>query len=203
MRATSECRPSAPTTTPACSSTVRRSFLPWPRIPTTAPASVTSSLTVKPSRISAPDSAAASISSLSSTVRRGAYATGNSGVPGDPERVKGPKSNAYVSIGGHPVAMTRSRRPQRCSAATPPRMDEVRGDRVAGEGRTVHDQDPVAVARQQHRSGGPGTPRADDDDVVLILVHVAPPRVQRLGFPDVAGPYAWTVPPDRALKSTW
>jgi hypothetical protein len=30
--------------------------------------------------------------------------------PRGPESVKAPKSNAYVSIGGHPVARTRSRR---------------------------------------------------------------------------------------------
>ena len=31
----------------------------------------------------------------------------------------GPKSNEYVSIGGQPVALTASSRPQRCRAATP------------------------------------------------------------------------------------
>jgi hypothetical protein len=69
-------------------------------------------------------------------------------------------------------------------------MDEVRGDRVAGEGRAIDDQDPVAVAGQQQRGGRPGTPRADDDDVVLILVQVAPPRRQRPGSAD-AGSCAW------------
>ena len=33
--------------------------------------------------------------------------------------VNGPKSNAYVSIGGHVVAVSRSSRPHRCSAAMP------------------------------------------------------------------------------------
>ena len=50
------------------------------------------SSTVKPSRISAPASAAASTSNLSRKVRRGQYATGASVVPGAPESVTGPKS---------------------------------------------------------------------------------------------------------------
>ena len=80
---------------------------------------MTISETVNPSRTSAPASAAASTSTLSSTVRRGQYATGSSAVPGEPEIVNGPKSNAYVSIGGHPVAVTRSSSPHRRSAAMP------------------------------------------------------------------------------------
>ena len=90
--ATNEFRPSAPTTTSACSVTVAPS-LPWPRTPTTRPSSTTTSCTVNPSRTSAPASDAASTSSLSSTVRRGQYASGAAAVPGAPESVKGPKSN--------------------------------------------------------------------------------------------------------------
>jgi hypothetical protein len=52
------------------------------------------SSTVKPSRTSAPASAAPSTRILSSTVRRGQYATGESGVPGEPLIVNGPKSKA-------------------------------------------------------------------------------------------------------------
>ena len=58
-------------------------------MPTTRPSSIRTSSTVKPSRISAPASAAASTSSLSSTVRRGQYATGASFVPGDPRDREG------------------------------------------------------------------------------------------------------------------
>ena len=52
-------------------------------------------------------------------VRRGQYATGQSSLPGSPEIVKGPKSNEYVPIGGHPVAVSRSSKPHLSSAATP------------------------------------------------------------------------------------
>ena len=88
-------------------------------MPTMRPSSIRTSSTVKPSRISAPASAAASTSNLSSTVRLAQYATGASLVPGDPESVKGPKSNAYVCIGGHPVAVSRSINPHRARAAAP------------------------------------------------------------------------------------
>ncbi len=90
-----------------------------PLRPTMRPSSTTSSSIVKPSRISAPASAAASTSSLSSTVRRAQYATGASVVPGEPASVNGPKSNAYVCIGGHPVAVSRSISPHRARAAAP------------------------------------------------------------------------------------
>jgi hypothetical protein len=68
---------------------------------------------VNRSRTSAPAAAAASTSTLSRKVRRGAYA-----VPGLPEIVNGPKSTTYVSIGGHPATASSSR-PHRRSAATP------------------------------------------------------------------------------------
>src|SRR5947199_192560 len=73
--ATSECRPSAPTTTWARSVMVPEAC-ERPLMPTTRPSSIRTCSTVKPSRISAPASAAASTSSLSKTVRRGQYATG-------------------------------------------------------------------------------------------------------------------------------
>jgi hypothetical protein len=63
-------------------------------MPVTRPSSRTTSATVKPSRTSAPAAAAASTSSLSSTVRRGAYATGDASVPGAPASVIAPKSKA-------------------------------------------------------------------------------------------------------------
>jgi hypothetical protein len=63
-------------------------------MPTTTPSSVKTCSTVKPSRTSAPASAAASKSSWSSTVRLAQYATGASVVPGDPDSVKAPKSKA-------------------------------------------------------------------------------------------------------------
>ena len=63
-----------------------------PFMPTARPSSIKTSSTVKPSRTSAPASAAASTSNLSSIVRRGQNATGDFSVPGEPEIVKGPKS---------------------------------------------------------------------------------------------------------------
>jgi hypothetical protein len=66
--------------------------LELPLMPTVRPFSMRMSSTVNPSRISAPASSAASISDLSSIVRRGAKATGAVSVPGEPEIVKGPKS---------------------------------------------------------------------------------------------------------------
>src|SRR3954454_1063474 len=89
-------------------------------MPVTRPSSsTTTSSTVNSSRSSAPASDAASTSNLSSTVRRGQYATGESAVPGAPSIVNGPKSNRYVLIGGQPVATNRSSSPQRCNAETP------------------------------------------------------------------------------------
>ena len=49
----------------------RVALFEWPLMPTTRPSSVTNSSTLKPSRTSAPASAAASTSSLSRMVRRG------------------------------------------------------------------------------------------------------------------------------------
>jgi hypothetical protein len=151
--ATTELRPSAPTTTRARSTTARppRS---WPRTPVTTPSSISSSSTVNPSRISAPAAAAAFTRILSSRVRRGAYACGESALPGAPARATGPKSNEYRPIGGHPVAATRSASPQRRSAAMrgdARRVDHVGGDRVAGERRAIHHQHPETVPGQQHR----------------------------------------------------
>jgi hypothetical protein len=54
------------------------------------------SSTVNSSRTSAPASAAASTRILSSTVRRGTYATEDFVRPGLPAIVNGPKSKAYV-----------------------------------------------------------------------------------------------------------
>jgi hypothetical protein len=68
--ATSECLPSAPTTSRACSVTAGPP-LPRPRMPLTRPASTVTSSTAKRSRTSAPAARAASSSSASRTVRRG------------------------------------------------------------------------------------------------------------------------------------
>jgi hypothetical protein len=89
-------------------------------MPTTVPSSLTTSATVKPSRTSTPAATAASTRILSSTVRRGAYAVVRpSAARAVPRIVTGPKSNAYVSIAGHPLAITASSTPHRRSAATP------------------------------------------------------------------------------------
>ena len=172
--ATSECLPSAPTTTRARSVTVAPP-LAWPRMPVTRPSSTRISSTVKPSRSSAPAATAASTSRASSTIRRGQYArSAPSAGRGVPEIVTGPKSNEYLVMGGQFVASSCSRIPHLASAATAGWMGEVRGHRVAGERGLVDQQHPVAVARQQHRCGRAATSRPDDDHVV-VRAHVRVP----------------------------
>jgi hypothetical protein len=116
--ATTEFRPSAPTTTRA-RSTTGEPPASRPLISAGSPSATRTSSTVNPSRTSAPAAAAASSRILSSTVRRGAYATGECSVPGAPASVTGPKSNVYREIGGQPVAVTCSSSPHRRSASTP------------------------------------------------------------------------------------
>ena len=115
------------------------------------------------SRTSTPASEAASTRSLSSAVRRGAYA-----VPGAPVIVKGPKSVAYVSIGGQFVATTRSSSPQRSSASTPGGWIEVGRGRVARERRAVDCQNSTTLACEQHRGRRAGAARSHHDRVVCL-----------------------------------
>ena len=57
----------------------------------------------------------------------------------------------------------------------PGRVHEVRRHRVAREGRLVEQQDPMALARQQHRGRRPRAAGPDHDRVVPAGAHVAPP----------------------------
>ena len=60
--------------------------------------------------------------------------------------------------------------------------DRMGRQRVAGEGRPVDHDDPVALAGQEHGEGGAGAAGADDHDVgggKLVLVHA--PTVRQTG----------------------
>ena len=49
-------------------------------------------------------------------------------------------------------------------------VDVVRGERVAGEGGALEQQDPASATREQHRGGGAGAAGADDDRVVHLVL---------------------------------
>ena len=128
-------------------------------MPTTRPSSIRTSSTVKPSRISAPASAAASTSSLSRTVRRGQYATGASFVPGAPEIVNGTEIEGVGvnrRAAGRGEAIEQSPPRERGDAE---RLHHVRGHGVARERRAVDHQHAVALAGQQHRRRRTGAAR--------------------------------------------
>ena len=168
--ATIECRPSAPMTTRARSVTVAPP-LPWPRTPVTRPSSMTSSSTVNPSRTSAPASDAASTRSLSSTVRRGRTRRGNSAVAGgagDRERSEVERIRVDRRTSRRQNTVEQAPALQRRHAR---RVDEVRRDRVAREGRLVDDEHLVAPPGQEHRRRRPGAARAHDDRVVVVRGH--------------------------------
>src|SRR5207302_605844 len=113
--------------------------------------------TARASRNSTLAATAASASSVSRTVRRGANdsATPSSG-GGEPTRLSWPQSNLNSLIGGQPEATTRPRRPQRFSWATPGGTDEVGREGVAWIFGPVHKQDPIAFAGEQHGRRGAG-----------------------------------------------
>ena len=48
----------------------------------------------------------------------------------------------------------------------PATMQEMAVGEIAGEGRPIHQKDPVTSPGEEHRGGGAGAPRADDDGVV-------------------------------------
>jgi len=102
-------------------------------------------------------------------------------VPGAPSIVNGPKSNAYVSIGGHPVAVNRSSSPQRCIAVTPGQPLALTRIRWGGSlleearlhcGRAVLTVAPHVVATDP--AGSPGSvadvaAELDDADLVVMV----------------------------------